>query len=269
MKESISYSFLLNTIILFIFVCSSIIAGIFSYYRAFRANTIIVNEIEKYEGFNCLSLDSISKKLSGISYSVPFNVQCKSNYGGPCKTDNETNGNYAVVSYNLDFNDDEYYAYNDIMDASATDSVWITKKYQYGVYTYMYIDLPVVSQIVRIPFFSKTKQMYDFRNLKAISSLYPSDQNYNQFIDYDTVPSEIKNDTDSKINVAYASYLLENYTESTVSKRNLKGKLFSVDDGYDIRDAFTYTTSDDVSDSQDVLKFGKKSCGFTYDWSQY
>ena len=40
-----------------------------------------------------------------------------------------------------------------------------TKRYQYGVYTYMYVDLPIISSIARIPFYSKTREMYEFRDL--------------------------------------------------------------------------------------------------------
>ena len=102
MKESISYSFLLNIIILFITVCAAIIMGIFSYYKAFRANSIITETIEKYEGYNCIAKEEIARKLGGIGYNTPFNVKCK-NSDGNCETDNAENGNYKVTSYNLDF----------------------------------------------------------------------------------------------------------------------------------------------------------------------
>ena len=168
MRESISYSFVLNMVILFMFVCLAIIAGIFSYYRAFRANTIVINAIEKYEGYNCLSEEESKRKLNTISYNVPFEVNCN-NKGGTCMTD--TDKNYAVVSYNLDFTGAKYVKVQDdpkktpindkykTMNSTYTCNYYYctnTKKYQYGVYTYMYIDLPIVSQMIRIPFFSKT-----------------------------------------------------------------------------------------------------------------
>ena len=193
MKESISYSFLLNIIILFIFVCAAIITGIFSYYRAFKANTIITNEIEKYEGFNCLSEESIKKKLNSVSYNVPFEVECKSSFGEPCMTDNEKN--YAVVSYNLDFSSiyymgeeyseskNKYYSAmnsnyscydvevkddetGEVIEKKHDNTNCVnTKKYQYGVYTYMYVDLPIISNLLKIPIYTKTKIMYEFRNI--------------------------------------------------------------------------------------------------------
>lgn len=185
MKESISYSFLINIIILFIFVCAAIITGIFSYYRAFRANTIITNEIEKYEGYNCLSEESIQKKLYTILYNVPFNVECKASYGKPCITD--SNNNYAIVSYNLDYSNGKYMGENDENKYASMNSMTNcdmnnpvfcdnTRKYQYGIYTYMYTNLPIVSNFLKIPVFSKTKVLYEFRDLysDANNNLYDS-----------------------------------------------------------------------------------------------
>lgn len=144
MRESISYSFLLNTIILFIFICFAVIMGIFSYYRAFRANTIIINSIEKYEGFNCLAQEEAARKLSTLSYSTPFRANNRSDNIGELLTNSSEYNNlgYSVIYYDL----------ND-------------RNYQYGVFTYMYMDLPIINQIMRIPLYSKTKVLYEFREL--------------------------------------------------------------------------------------------------------
>lgn len=191
MKESISYTFLLNIIIIFIFTCFAIIMGIFSYYKAFRANTIISSAIEKYEGYNCASKEEIERNLNTISYNTPFKVTCN-NKGSHCTT-NEAQ-TYAVISYNLDFDYDEssskngiLHTYNDgeirglagdnnmnspydcsymKLNGEEEKKYCVTNKhYQYGIYTYMYVELPVISSLLRIPFFSKTSIMYEFRNL--------------------------------------------------------------------------------------------------------
>lgn len=174
MKESISYTFVLNIVILFIFVCAAIIMGIFSYYRAFKANTIIINSIEKYEGYNCHSKEEIERKLNTISYNVPFQVKCKS---GDTNCTVDSNSNYAVVSYNLDGKGK--FIYDDNMNSQYECAIGThtncsqTRNYQYGVYTYMYVDVPVVSSLIRIPFFSKTKIMYEHRNIMLDSGFEP------------------------------------------------------------------------------------------------
>lgn len=176
MKESISYTFLLNIIILFLFVCAAIIMGILSYYKAYRANAIISGIIEKYEGYNCLAKEEIARKLPGIGYNTPFKVTCKSSDKN-CESSEDLG--YKVISYNLDFD-----TQNTDMKADATtagtsliygetmnspykcDSNGCTtnKYYQYGIYTYMYVELPVISNIIRIPLFTKTSVMYEYRN---------------------------------------------------------------------------------------------------------
>ena len=267
MKESISYSFLLNIIILFIFVCGAIVVAIFSYYRAFRASTIIVNEIEKYEGYNCESKASIARKLGGVSYSVPFKVTCKDRYGTPCVVDDVT-GSYAVVSYNLDNNSGEY-AFGNDMNSSVSDSSY-TKKYQYGVYTYMYIDAPIISEIIRIPIFTKTKQMHEFRNLKIVSR---SDDNI-KFIDLDIIPADILSDSrlsESEYSDKLSEYMLENYTRSLAKKEYIHGynpDLVSDNYIYDMREAFKYLDNT-ARGAQSLKALGQHYCGYVIDWSKF
>ena len=194
MKEGISYSFLLNIIILFIFVCAAIVMGVFSYYRAFRANTIIVNTIEKYEGYNCYSQEEIARKLSTISYSLPYNVACADRYGKHCTPDPDKN--YVVVAYNLD-NDGFYDDYsnwnehdNNMFSYIEKDSNTYSTRYQYGVYTYMYVDLPVISKLIRLSYFSKTKEMTEFRNLVRYNL-----KGVEVYSDINFIPSEIYDDS--------------------------------------------------------------------------
>lgn len=270
MHESISYSFLLNIVILFVFVCGAIIGGIFSYYRAFRANTIIVNEIEKYEGYNCKSKESIAKKLQSITYNVPFNVKCKSSEPN-CITDNDENGNYAVVSYNLDYNDGSY-AYGEVMNSKVSTDGSYTERYQYGVYTYMYVDLPVVSQILRIPFYSKTKVLHEFRHLVKTDLFGTYDLNI--------IPSDIKGDFSvTQYTTEFSKRGLKNYQRKKMQNKYLYGydpDIWGhgkniIDSNYDLRDAFRYYfASLSASASQVMYSQGRLKCEeYIADWSIY
>lgn len=171
MKESISYSFLLNIVLVFIFVGFAIVMGTLSYYKAFRANSIISETIEKYEGYNCASKEEISRKLNTISYKAPFNVACNANDGN-CAADN--NNGYKIISYNLDFDKlktKSRLLYDDSMNSSyicdGNNGCTTNKHYQYGIYTYMYVDFPVISKLLKLTYFSKTSIMYEFRNYYA------------------------------------------------------------------------------------------------------
>lgn len=227
MKESISYTFLLNIVILFVFTCFAIIMGILSYYKAFRANTIISETIEKYEGYNCVSAEEIAGKLDGIGYNTPFDVNCngKGNY---CMTD--TGKNYAIVSYNLDipensngtniiYRNSDAYQYTDAESAEKykimnstykcdeTNGCTTNKHYQYGIYTYMYVELPVVAKLIRIPVFSKTSIMYEFRNFYVngekyidVSASYDGLYDLKQINEQIYVNDEYKNQCQLKVN---------------------------------------------------------------------
>lgn len=269
MKESISYSFLLNIIILFIFVCAAIITGIFSYYRAFKANNIITSEIEKYEGYNCESKKAIERRLSGVSYNVPFNVKCKSSDKN-CVTDDEENGNYAVVAYNLDHKNG-IYAFDDNMNSNVSNDGY-TRNYQYGIYTYMYVDLPVVSSIIRIPVFSKTRELHEFRRLTLFKDVALNDK----VIDYNYFPDSLVDNSDINFNQVASEFsmqLLKNATSKSSGGKFEYG--FDPDDFgngsplimlLNYREAFKYYDKS-ISSVQSMLVEGRHACGTTIDWS--
>ena len=165
MKESISYSFLLNIVIVFVFLCFAIIMGMFSYHKAFRANTIILSAIERYEGYNCASKGEINKKLGTIGYNVPFTPSCKKSEKN-CVVDTERK--YKIVSYNLDGpSGDAGVTYiNDITGTAYIDGTKKqTRHYRYAVTTYMYVDIPIISQLMRMSVTTKTDTMYEFRDI--------------------------------------------------------------------------------------------------------
>lgn len=272
MNEGISYSFLLNTVIIFIFVCVAIISGIFSYYRAFRANTIIVGEIEKYEGYNCLSEQSIVKKLRNVSYSVPFSVTCKNSFGEPCITDDEQN--YAVVAYNLDFSEGEYIGSDKYSSMNSKSSCTNdnpincenTKKYQYGVYTYMYVNLPVVSSLLKIPIYTKTKTMYEYRNLyKAHYTNAADDIGVDNFYDSRFLPSGYSGGVMSGFSViGPAAYTYDFATEMLKTSHSDEKDGIVFTSTYNSRDSIKYSGFS----TYDVKNGYNLGCGYKIDYSK-
>lgn len=279
MKESISYSFLLNIIILFVFVCAAIITGIFSYYKAFRANTIIVNEIEKYEGFNCNSKESIAKKLNSISYNVPFEVKCKSGEDG-CAIDVSLRS-YKVYAYvlgnfkenfvgNVNSNTDYMDSYTvqcgnvDIGDDKTEYKCEMLNTYQYGVFTYMYTDLPVVSGLLRIPVYTKTRPLHDYRELRISGIEVYDASSFPSFmlVNYNANLKNISND--------YAE-LIQNNIESDTPGLYMNDFGYGIKriknyKGFDLRDAFLYNDANEEN-IKALQNTGKKKCGNIPDWS--
>lgn len=143
MKESIGATASLNIALAFIAIIFAFLAGALSYYKSFKVNNIIKNSIEKYEGINNLSKLDIDNKLSSLGYQR-YEIKCN---------DNEKFGN---VSYSkLDSYKDNgkglcvYYSINE------------TKKtYKYGIVTYMTINIPIVSDFLRIPIKTTTDDIY-------------------------------------------------------------------------------------------------------------
>lgn len=253
MKESLSYTFILNIVIVFIFTCFAVVMGILSYYKAFKANSIISQTIEKYEGFNCISREEIARKLNNIGYKAPFNVNCNGK-GDGCIADNDFG--YVVTSYNLDMPDEqivydderylyysgdtktegEYFPMNSSYKCNENGCT-TNKHYQYGIYTYMYVELPVVSNLLKLSFFSKTNPMYEFRNFYVESKTTTSEifgtQSYIYFTDieqsFDNLYSKDKIE-DEKL--GKATYVKDKVNGSCVIETNNAGETecnFNVD----------------------------------------
>lgn len=138
MKESISYTFLLNIIITFIVISFFVIMCIMSYTKAFRVNSKIVNAIEISEGYNKVSKDEINKIVTSYGYQ-------KINVGCPKKE-----GQDAINTVDGRTNDGTCIYYFDNGD-----------KYNYGVVTYMTFDFPIVSTLIRIPVYTRTMSLYE------------------------------------------------------------------------------------------------------------
>ena len=237
MREGISYSFLLNIVIVFISVCGAIVLGTMSYYKAYRANSVISQTIEKYEGYNCISAEEIARKLQTIGYSTPFNVNCN-NKGKNCMTDAAKN--YAIISYNLDdkmnnqeivysnrTDDNKQYANMNSTYKCDSNGCTTNKKYQYGIYTYMYTELPVISNLIKIPLFTKTSIMYEFRNFYVFkdtageTSYVDIESIYDNLYSKDYIGNKMYiNETRSEKGNAIrdlASYMLDSYASASTA----------------------------------------------------
>lgn len=139
MKESISYTFLLNIIIVFIAISFFAIMSIMSYAKAFRVNSKIVNAIEIYEGYNSLAQANIENNIISYGYQR-INVTCPPQegqkaigYDGQKLPNDKTNNGVCVYKFKKG---DEY---------------------SYGVITYMTYDIPVVGSLIRIPVYTRTE----------------------------------------------------------------------------------------------------------------
>lgn len=138
MKESISYTYLLNMMLVFIVISFCVIACVFSYSKAFRVNSKIINALEEAEGYNDLAKNEINRITTSLGYRRS-NVNCQKKDGvEPIKG---TVG-YCLYEYHETINDEPYI--------------------RYGVKTYMEFDFPVLNSFLRIPVYNTTEKIYLF-----------------------------------------------------------------------------------------------------------
>ena len=135
MKESISYTFLLNIIIIFIVISFFAIMSIMSYTKAFRANSKVINAIETYEGYNG-AISEIDRTLTNFGYQRR-NMTCPKKDGQTAINGVDGRTGDGICIY--------------LFDNGST--------YSYGVTTYMSFDFPVISTLIRIPVYTRTMTM--------------------------------------------------------------------------------------------------------------
>lgn len=142
MKESLGSTFLYNIIIVFIAIVFAILAATLTYYKAYKVNTRIINSIEKFEGYNDLSIKEIDNTLTSIGYMYKDNHKCPTQKNGAkLATPESEQFRYCVYYYPKDGDD---------------------RHYSYAVMTYITLDIPVVSMFLQIPIYTRTNRIYRF-----------------------------------------------------------------------------------------------------------
>lgn len=133
MKQSISYTYLLNMMLVFIVVSFCVIFAVMSYTKAYRINSKMASALEKAEGYNDLSKEEIKRLIKAFGYQQG-SARC-SNRTGATLVSSE-NG-YCIYQY---VDDDYYY---------------------YGVTTFMVFDIPIAN-LLKIPVYNTTEKIYNF-----------------------------------------------------------------------------------------------------------
>lgn len=172
MKASIGYTVSLNIVIVFIVIVFAFIGGSISYYKAYKVNSLIEDEIEKYEGFNELSKKEIDLKLRSLGYDMS-KVNCgKQKVTGSTITDGKVSqlsgsGNGYCVYYNII----EVYTTNDSFNedvmtqasnfgSGAPVSYNRPKRYNYLITTYLRFNIPIINKLLKIPIYTRTNAIY-------------------------------------------------------------------------------------------------------------
>ena len=140
MKESIGYTVTLNIVIVFIVVIFAFLSAAIIYFKSNKISNVIMNSIEKYEGYNSLSKSDITLQMESLGYNKS-KITCATD---KCTLLNDGKDGYCV--YECDGNEDYYY---------------------YKVRTNMSINIPIINDLLNIPVYSNTNYIYNYeKNLK-------------------------------------------------------------------------------------------------------
>lgn len=143
MKQSVGQTYLIYFISIFILIVFAFLCGIVNYMRAFKVNSAITNALENYEGLNQYSKTEIDNKLSSLGYRRGTSAnakKCNSYLHG---------GSFQNVEVNHDI------CISQIGGNREGDY------FKYGVTTFIYLDLPWISEI-KIPIYSESEKIYLF-----------------------------------------------------------------------------------------------------------
>lgn len=146
MKQSIGYTVTLNIVIVFITIVIAFICAALIYFKSNKVSNVITNAIEKYEGYNSLSINEINMNLTSIGYSGR-SISCAPSETSDditCTLKNDGTNGYCV-----------YYCEES------------NNYYFYKVRTNMAINIPIINELLNIPIYSNTNRLYDFASYKA------------------------------------------------------------------------------------------------------
>lgn len=141
MKQGIGFTVTINIIAIFIVVIFAFLVTTLNYYKAYKINNAISDSIEKYEGYNNLSIKDIETKLTSLGYvNDTENVRCRANdnYGTLVKTD------------------DSKYSYC-VYEGERKNGT-----FKYTIVTYVNFNIPIVNQVLNLPVKTKTESIYYF-----------------------------------------------------------------------------------------------------------
>ena len=154
MKESIGLTVTINIVIVFLAVSFVFIIGIVAYNRAYKAASLIIKELEKYEGYNDLAIPKINEDLNNVGYVLGDSSKCHTTreaYGvtGELVKTDEEKYKYCIYWFDYDESDKENK---------------LNKHYSYGVVTYMTFDFNMFGVKIQLPLYKKTTRVYRFTN---------------------------------------------------------------------------------------------------------
>ena len=155
MKESIGFTVSLNIMIVFITIIVAFLCAALIYFKSNKASNIIISAIEKYEGYNNLSIAEINRNLSSLGY-VSRAIKCENKVADDgavsCELIQEGTRGYCVYAC---------YEEDNFEDGDGVKK-YKGEYYYYKIRTNMMFTMPLIHEILDIPVYSNTNRLYNF-----------------------------------------------------------------------------------------------------------
>ena len=142
MKSAIGNAFIMNFIIIFTVIFIGLFVTSLSYTKAMKVKNKITDIIEVHNGFDDDTKGEIEAYLKEAGYKISKGDKSK------CTYKNSPNGMEVVYPKNNASNYD--YCVFKFENDNGT---------YYGVKTYMYLDIPVIGDVVKIGIYGETKTL--------------------------------------------------------------------------------------------------------------
>lgn len=150
MREATGGALIINIILTFIIIFLALLATSVNYSKAFKVNNRIVNLIEKNGSYNDKTKTAIDTYLKNVGYVVTSSRNtCQSDIGRFVPNVNRATSIYRDVGYKYCV-----YQVDDCVSQSTSER---NCKVYYKVVTYMYFDIPIINEVVKIPVTGETR----------------------------------------------------------------------------------------------------------------
>lgn len=142
MKSALGNAFIVNFIIVFAVIFITLFVGTTSYTKALRIKNRITDIIEENNGYNIDAANEISAYLKDVGYRV------SNSNSSDCNLNNKAG--YTVVFPSSTTTSNYDYCIFEYTNKKGT---------YYGVKTYMYLDLPIIGDKLKIGVYGETKTL--------------------------------------------------------------------------------------------------------------
>ncbi len=155
MKEAIANAGVFNLVAIFVAILIAFFIGSLGYSKAFKVKNYIVNEIEK-SGYESKDRANINKSIDSWLKEIGYRVNSGYNkINCPVINDSRVSNGGSALNNESKY---QYCIYEFVTKNGLKES-----KY-YRVVAYMYFDVPIVEDIIRVPVVGETASFTDIKS---------------------------------------------------------------------------------------------------------